>query len=287
MSFQDVGRAGGGRSRNPTQRRGPQQGNTGGAFSSAAAAGGGNGRTSRSIDNNNNTTTTAASSGYEQLSDSILQYQKNVALLERMSRKFNTPEDTSVLQTQYTLQIDVINQLGTRIETQLQAADKRLGTLSRGEAAQCRTTHVKLNRDYRMVEQKFKNVQLDVRQRKSLAEAKVREARMEEERRRIEQQQQQRNNGGGGQRGIDLMGGGGAGGNAAGIGGGNMTEEGMRWQMQIQEDVSFKFCFRYVAIILDKFITLIKHLSSHTPKIKPTTHLPQINKTENQRRNHA
>ena len=246
MSFQDVGRAGGGRSRNPTQRRGPQQGNTGGAFSSAAAAGG-NGRTSRSIDNNNNATTTAAaSSGYEQLSDSILQYQKNVALLERMSRKFNTPEDTSVLQTQYTLQIDVINQLGSRIETQFSAADKRLGTLSRGEAAQCRTTHVKLNRDYRMVEQKFKNVQLDVRQKKSLAEAKVREARMEEERRRIEQQ---RNNGG--QRGIDLMGGGGAGGNAAaGIGGGNMTEEGMRWQMQIQEDVSFKFSFCQVIIIL-------------------------------------
>lgn len=245
MSFQDVGRAGGGRSsrNNPTQRRGPQQGNTGGAFSSAAAAGG-NGRTSRSIDNNNTTAaTTTTSSGYEQLSDSILQYQKNVALLERMSRKFNTPEDTSVLQTQYTLQIDVINQLGSRIETQLSAADKRLGTLSRSEAAQCRTTHVKLNRDYRMVEQKFKNVQLDVRQKKSLAEAKVREARMEEERRRIEQQQQQQRNNNG-QRGIDLMGGGGAGGNAAvaGIGGGNiMTEEGMRWQMQIQEDVSFKF----------------------------------------------
>ena len=242
MSFQDVGRAsGGGRSRNPTQRRGPQQGNTGGAFSSAAAAGG-NGRTQRSIDNTNNATTatsTAASSGYEQLSDSILQYQKNVALLERMSRKFNTPEDTSVLQTQYTLQIDVINQLGSRIETQLSAADKRLGTLSRSEAAQCRTTHVKLNRDYRMVEQKFKNVQLDVRQRKSLAEAKVREARMAEERRRIEQQQQRNN---GGQRGVldsnDFMGGGGG-----GIGGGNMTEEGRRWQMQIQEDVSFQIDF--------------------------------------------
>ena len=33
------------------------------------------------------------------------------------------------------------------------------------------------------------------------------------------------------------------GGGGGGIGGGNMTEEGMRWQMQIQEDVSFKFCF--------------------------------------------
>jgi hypothetical protein len=109
---------------------------------------------------------------------------------------------------------------------------------------------------------------------------------MEEERRRIEQQQQQRNNVG--QRGIDL--GGGAGGNAvAGIGGGNMTEEGMRWQMQIQEDVSFKFCFKYicVTIILDKFITLINHLSLLTYTPKNQTNNRFTKKKENQRRNYA
>lgn len=223
MSFQDVGR--GGRSTRPPQRRGPQQGySTGGAFSTAAA---GNGRTPPSSSNYTNTTTTPSSnSGYDQISDSIVQYQKNVGLLERMSLKLHTPDETPVLQTQYTLQIDVIHQLGSRIETQLAAADKRLGQMSRVEAAGCRTTHVKLNRDYRMVEQKFKNVMLDVRKKKSLAEAKQRERRMEEERRVLE------NNGtNSGYRGsVDLNGG--------GVGGGDLSEEGRRWQMQIQEDVS-------------------------------------------------
>lgn len=223
MSFQDVGR--GGRSTRPPQRRGPQQGySTGGAFSTAAA---GNGRTPPSSSNYTNTTTTPSSnSGYDQISDSIVQYQKNVGLLERMSLKLHTPDETPVLQTQYSLQIDVINQLGSRIETQLAAADKRLGQMSRVEAAGCRTTHVKLNRDYRMVEQKFKNVMLDVRKKKSLAEAKQRERRMEEERRVLE------NNGtNSGYRGsVDLNGG--------GVGGGDLSEEGRRWQMQIQEDVS-------------------------------------------------
>eukprot|EP00984_Skeletonema_dohrnii_P001525 scaffold486_cov148-Skeletonema_dohrnii-CCMP3373.AAC.6 len=214
MSFQDVGRGGRSTTR-PPQRRGPQQGySTGGAFSSAAA---GNGRSPPP-------TNTTANSSYDHISDSILQYQKNVALLERMSLKLHTPEETPVLQTQYTLQIDVITQLGQRIETQLSAADKRLATMSRGEAAGCRTTHVKLNRDYRMVEQKYKNVMLDVRKRKGLAEARRRERRMEEERRVLE------TNGSRGSHGVDLNGGG------SGVGGGDLSEEGVRWQMQIQED---------------------------------------------------
>eukprot|EP00985_Skeletonema_marinoi_P027571 scaffold22891_cov151-Skeletonema_marinoi.AAC.6 len=216
MSFQDVGR--GGRSTRPPQRRGPQQGYStqGGAFSSAAA---GNGRSPPPSSNTNTT-----NSSYDHISDSILQYQKNVALLERMSLKLHTPEETPVLQTQYTLQIDVITQLGQRIETQLSAADKRLATMSRVEAAGCRTTHVKLNRDYRMVEQKYKNVMLDVRKRKGVAEARRRERRMEEERRVLE------TNGSRGSNGVDLNGGGG------GVGGGDLSEEGVRWQMQIQED---------------------------------------------------
>lgn len=240
MSFQDVGR--GGRSTRPPQRRGPQQGySTGGAFSTAAA---GNGRTrtppssSNYTNTNNNTPASSSSnsSGYDQISDSIVQYQKNVGLLERMSIKLHTPDETPVLQTQYTLQIDVITQLGARIETQLAAADKRLSQMSRVEAAGCRTTHVKLNRDYRMVEQKFKNVMLDVRKKKSLAEAKNRERRMEEERRVLENNgTSQYNRGISG--GVDLNGGGGV------MGGGDLSEEGRRWQMQIQEDVSNHLLF--------------------------------------------
>ncbi len=275
MSFQDVGR--GGRSTRPPQRRGPQQGySTGGAFSTAAA--GGNGRSPPpSSSNHHNTinTNTPNNSGYDQISDSIVQYQKNVALLERMSIKLHTADETPVLQTQYTLQIDVITQLGSRIETQLSAADKRLGQMSRVEAAGCRTTHVKLNRDYRMVEQKFKNVMLDVRKKKSLKEARVRERRMEEERRVLETNGTS-NISSRGSGGVDLNGGG-------VVGGGDLSEEGRRWQMQIQEDVSI--------IVVCLFVQFMNHYcicqQPYSPNNIYINHNQNNKNAANQRRNHA
>ena len=70
---------------------------------------------------------------------------------------------------------------------------------------------MKLSRDYRLVEQHFKNVQLDVKRKRSLAEAMQRDAaRMEEEEGKKKRE----------------------------MGGEDMMAEGMRWQMQIQEDVS-------------------------------------------------
>lgn len=114
--------------------------------------------------------------GYEQVSDSIVQYQRNVALLEKMARSVGTKNDTSVTQTQYNLQLDVIHQLGQRIENQLRSHESRLSALPRPEAASLRTTGVKLARDYRMVEQQFRNVQLDVKRKRSLAEVRQREA---------------------------------------------------------------------------------------------------------------
>jgi len=150
--------------------------------------------------------------GYEQVSDSIVQYQRNVALLEKLARSVGTKSDTSVLQTQYNLQIEVINQLGQRIENQLRSHESRLTTLPRTEASSLRTTHVKLTRDYRLVEQQFKNVQLDTKRKRGLAEVRQREAvRMQED----EKERKRREKGPGGE---------------------DMTEEGMRWQMQVQED---------------------------------------------------
>jgi hypothetical protein len=88
-------------------------------------------------------------------------------------------------------------------------------TLSRSEASSLRTTYVKLSRDYRLVEQQFKNVQLDVKRKRGLAEAMQRDAvRIEEE----EADRRKKREMGGGEN--------------------NMMAEGMRWQMQIQEDVS-------------------------------------------------
>ena len=79
---------------------------------------------------------------------------------------------------------------------------------------------MKLTRDYRLVEQQYKNVQLDVKRKRGLAEARQREAvRMEEEEK--ERTRRGNNNDGFGGSGED------------------MSEGAMRWQMQIQEDVSY------------------------------------------------
>ena len=118
----------------------------------------------------------------------------------------------------YNLQLDVINQLGQRIEKQLKQHESRLTTLPRTEASSLRTTHVKLTRDYRLVEQQYKNVQLDVKRKRNLAEAKQRETvRLEEE----EKERKRR-------------------GDTSGLLGGDqdISESAMKWQMQIQEDVS-------------------------------------------------
>mmetsp|Transcript_18608 Transcript_18608/g.39024 ORF Transcript_18608/g.39024 Transcript_18608/m.39024 type:complete len:303 (+) Transcript_18608:84-992(+) len=189
MSFQDVGRGGpGGRGKPKPKRQAPS---SGGAFSSAYSAGTGSGGSRNAIggagrgaavaavaNSDGGISSERAAGGYEQVSDGIVQYQRNVALLEKMARNFGTKNDTSVLKTQYNLQLEVIQQLGQRIESQLKTLESRLTTLPRLEASQSRTTHVKLSRDYRLVEQRFKNVQLDVKKRVSLAEAKERERRL-------------------------------------------------------------------------------------------------------------
>lgn len=146
---------------------------------------------------------------------------------------------TTAQQHRYNLQLDVIHQLGQRIETNLRNHESRLTTLPRAEASSLRTTHVKLTRDYRLVEQQFKNVQLDVKRKRSLAEVRQREVvRMEEE----ERERKRRENKGG----VGGIGGGGE---------GEMTEEGMRWQMQIQEDVSF-IIILYCDLLLSTYYCL-------------------------------
>ncbi len=112
--------------------------------------------------------------------------------------------------SRYNLQLDVLNQLSQRIEDQLRSHESRLASLPRNEASTLRTTHIKLNRDYRLLEQQFKNLCLDVKRKRSMAEVVQREsARVDDERREK-------------------------------WGQGDKTEEGMRWQMQIQEDVSYE-----------------------------------------------
>ena len=92
---------------------------------------------------------------------------------------------------------------------------------------------MKLTRDYRLVEQQYKNVQLDVKRKRGLAEARQREAvRMEEEEK--ERKRRGNNNDGFGGSGED------------------MSEGAMRWQMQIQEDVSY-----LLLILTNQFMVLL------------------------------
>jgi len=77
MSFQDVGRPGGGA--RGQQQRGRSQQSKGGAFSSAAAKGGiprGNNNTGAAMGNS----LSQGLGGYEQVSDSIVQYQVCISM---------------------------------------------------------------------------------------------------------------------------------------------------------------------------------------------------------------
>ena len=150
--------------------------------------------------------------GYSALSDDILAYRRHVDLLRKMAASLGTADETAATQTQLRLQTDVIAQLGDKIESRLEAAERSMATSATASTAQSRATHAKLTRDYRRVETVFKNVQMDVKKRKGLAEARLREERENAERAKFAEDTQ---------------------------------EEAKRMQMQLQEDVSVCRCFLF------------------------------------------
>lgn len=159
--------------------------------------------------------------GYSALSDDILAYRRHVDILQKMAASVGTSDETAATQTQLRLQTDVVSQLGDKIEERLEAAERSMATAGGGSStsAQSRATHAKLTRDYRRVEAVFKNVQMDIRKRKGLAEARLREERENEERRKFA---------------------------------GDAQEEARRMQMQLQDDVSLGFvsCVCFVLVVV-------------------------------------
>lgn len=125
---------------------------------------------------------------YSQASDGIKQYQKNVGLLETMNSQVGTKADGAVLETQHKVQVGVINELGAKIEKNLRSLEISMSSMTRTDAARCRATHVKLNRDFRSVETKFKKLQLEARRKRNLVEAQRRE-REDGERRKNEERE--------------------------------------------------------------------------------------------------
>lgn len=145
MSFQDLGKSGG-----------PQRPHRSNLTSIAN-------RPSTIPENNSRA---SGSNSLTQLSDGILQYQRNVGILEKIARQIGTPADGAELQTQFDVQVDVLNQLGQRLENTL----RRLETDEQGdrtEAAKRRATLIKLGRDYRRIETSYKNILLEAKQKKA------------------------------------------------------------------------------------------------------------------------
>jgi len=146
MSFQDFGKKSAGR---PQNRNGNNSAISGGISLGAQRQGGptGTGR-----------------DDYASVSQAILQYQQNVGILSKIVGTIGTNDDGPLTQQQFKVQLDVIRQLGQNIESLLGEQEQKMETLSRTDASKSRSTHIKLTRDYRWVETKFKNLQLEARQ---------------------------------------------------------------------------------------------------------------------------
>ena len=85
------------------------------------------------------------------------------------------------------MQLDVIRQIGSKVEAQLQEHEHRMQTISRTDASKSRATHIKLTRDYHWVETKFKNTQLEAKQRRNTLETQRRAQVEDSDRRNFEQ----------------------------------------------------------------------------------------------------
>lgn len=75
--------------------------------------------------------------------------------------------------------MDVLKQLGDKLQTQLQLQEQQLESLPRTEAAKKRATHIKLQRDFSRISQQCKTLQLETRRKR----ARLHEAQMQNEQR--------------------------------------------------------------------------------------------------------
>jgi hypothetical protein len=123
-----------------------------------------------------------------------------------------TPPDTQVLTQQYHLQTDVIQQLSSKITLQLEQLEHQ-----KTNNKQHRATHLKLTRDYKWVETKYKNLQLDGRRKWNMVEMEKRRIVEEEQRRNLEH---------------------------------DLDHDTSQLQMQLRDDVSFHYSLEYFISIL-------------------------------------
>lgn len=87
----------------------------------------------------------------------------------------------------FNVQVDVIRQLGSKIEVELKEKEQSMMTMSRTDASRSRATYTKLTRDYRHVESTFKNLLLEAKRKRNNLEAQLREEAEMEQRKQFEE----------------------------------------------------------------------------------------------------
>jgi len=71
--------------------------------------------------------------------------------------------------------VGVITELGAKIKKNLRSLEINMASMSRTEASRCRTTHIKLTRDFQGVETKFRKLDLDSKRKRDFIEAQQRD----------------------------------------------------------------------------------------------------------------
>mmetsp|Transcript_15684 Transcript_15684/g.23547 ORF Transcript_15684/g.23547 Transcript_15684/m.23547 type:complete len:306 (+) Transcript_15684:299-1216(+) len=139
------------------------------------------------------------SNEYSSISQAILQYQQNVGILSNIIQSIGTTntgtaQETQLLTQQYNLQTDVIQQLSSKIQLQLEQIEKQNNSTNANNSnrnssqlQQHRATHLKLTRDYKWVETKYKNVQMDAKRRWDAMRMEQRRILEEQERKNFEE----------------------------------------------------------------------------------------------------
>lgn len=170
MSFQDFGK------NRPSSNKVRQQNTNSGASTGGTAVGNGSSSSRGSV-----------GEGYGSVSNGILQYQRNVGILSKIIANLGGTTAASVTENQFNVQVDVIRQLGSKIEVQLKEKEQSMASMSRTDASRSRATHTKLTRDYRQVETTFKHLLLEAKRKRNILEDQLRQEAEKEQRKEFEQ----------------------------------------------------------------------------------------------------
>ena len=155
----------------------------------------------------------------------IKQKKQNVFILSNIIQSIGGDRnDLKVLKQQYDLQTNVLQELSSKILLQLEQIEKqKLSQRQNHNEQQHRATYLKLTRDYRWVETKYKNVQLDAKRKWNTVQMEQRRIIEEEQRRNLEN---------------------------------HLDHDNSQMQMELHEDVSLEFVILFIfSYVMFRFVS--------------------------------